>query len=59
MKLEFFLQIFKKPGILNFMKILPVVAKMFRTDGWMDRWTDMMKLTVAFCNFVNVPKNYT
>jgi hypothetical protein len=22
-----------------------------------DRWTDMTKLIVAFCNFVNAPKN--
>jgi len=25
---------------------------------WMDRWTDMMKLMLAFCNFVNAPKYY-
>jgi hypothetical protein len=24
--------------------------------GQRDRWTDMMKLTVAFCNFANAPK---
>jgi len=23
----------------------------------MDGWTDVMKLIVAFCNFVNTPKN--
>ena len=23
-----------------------------------DGWTDMMKLIVAFCNFVNIPKNW-
>ena len=25
--------------------------------GWLDRWRDMMKLIVAFCNFLNKPKN--
>jgi hypothetical protein len=25
--------------------------------GRIDRWTDMTKLIVAFCSFVNVPKN--
>ena len=24
---------------------------------WPDRWTDMMKLIVAFCSFANAPKN--
>jgi hypothetical protein len=26
-------------------------------DGWMDGQTDMTKLTVAFSNFKNMPKN--
>jgi len=43
----------------NFMKIRPVTAELLhadrRTDGRTDR--DMMKLTVAFRNFVNAPKN--
>jgi len=59
MKLEFYWQIFEKHSNIkltsNFMKI----------DQWklsysmqIDRWTDMMKLTVANCNFVNTPKKY-
>jgi len=35
------------------MKICPVGAELYHVD----RQTDMMKLTVAFCNFVNAPKN--
>jgi hypothetical protein len=35
------------------MKIRPVRAALFRTDGQ----TDMTKLIVAFCNFANAPKN--
>jgi len=27
-------------------------------SGRTDRWTDMTKLTVAFRNFANAPKNY-
>ena len=36
----------------NFMKIHPVGAELFDVVGQ----TDMMKLIVAFCNFVNTPK---
>jgi hypothetical protein len=25
-------------------------------DGWMDGQTDMIKLIITFCNFVNAPK---
>jgi len=35
----------------NFMKIHPSGAELFHADGL----TDMMKLTVAFHNFANVP----
>jgi len=35
------------------MKIRPVAAKLFHAD----RLTDMKKLTVAICNFANMPKN--
>jgi hypothetical protein len=35
------------------MKICPVGAELFHVDGQ----TGITKLTVAFCNFVNVPKN--
>lgn len=40
--------------LTDFLKILqfrPVGAEL------MDGWTDMIKLIVAFCNFVNTPKN--
>jgi len=33
-----------------------VGTELFHEDGRMGRQTDMMKLTVAFCNFVNAPK---
>jgi hypothetical protein len=35
------------------MKIHPVGTELFAVN----RWTDMTKLIVTFCNFVNVPKN--
>jgi len=35
------------------MKICLVGAELFRADGW----TDIAKLTVAFCNFAKTPKN--
>jgi hypothetical protein len=25
-------------------------------DGWMDGWTDMIKLIVTFCNFMKMQK---
>jgi hypothetical protein len=34
-----------------------VVAKLLQVDGRTDRQTDMMKLTINFHKFVNVPKN--
>jgi len=37
------------------MKIRPVGAELFHVGGR----TDMTKLTVAFRNFVNAPKNVT
>jgi len=45
----------KNAQISNFMKICPMEAKMLKPDG--HRQTDMMKLTVVFCNFANVPRN--
>jgi len=36
------------------MKIRPVGAELFHVDGR----TDMTKLTVAFRNFANAPKNF-
>jgi hypothetical protein len=53
MKLEFFGQICKNTQISNFMKICPLGAEFFDAD----RWTDMMKLTVTFHSFANVPKD--
>jgi len=35
------------------MKICPVEAELC----YMDRQTDMMKLIITFCNFVNTPNN--
>ena len=35
------------------MKICPTEAELFHAD----RWTDMTKLTFAFRNFANAPKN--
>ena len=42
----------KNPLIPNFMKILPVGAKLFHADGQ----TDMSKLVIAFRYFENSPK---
>jgi hypothetical protein len=43
----------KNPQTLNFIKICPVGVEFFQ----MYRQADMMKLIVAFWNFVNVPNN--
>ena len=44
------------------MKIRPARAEVFHVDGRMegrtDRQADMTKLTVAFHNFANAPKNH-
>ena len=42
----------KNTQVSNFMKIHPMGAEVFLVDGR----TDMIKLTVTFCNFVNTPK---
>jgi hypothetical protein len=47
----------KPPQIPNFMKICPVGAGFFHTDGRTVRQTDMTKLIVAFLNFANAPTN--
>jgi hypothetical protein len=39
--------------VSNSMKIRPVGVELFHADGQ----TDMTKLTVAFRNFANAPKN--
>ena len=38
------------------MKVGPLGAELFPTDGRMDRRTDVTKLTVNFCNFANTSK---
>ena len=43
----------KNTRISNFIKIHPVRAELFHADGR----TDMTKLTIAFRNFANAPKN--
>ena len=44
------------------MKIRPVGAELFHVDKkthrWIDRYTHMTKLIVAFRNFANSPKKY-
>jgi hypothetical protein len=40
----------------TFMKIRPVGAEFFQTDGLMARWTDVTKQIIAFRNFANAPK---
>jgi hypothetical protein len=40
------------------MKIRPVGAELFHTDGRTDRQTDMTKLIASFRNFANTPKIY-
>ena len=41
--------------VSNFTKIHPLEAQPFHAGGWMDGQTQMIKLIVAFHNFVNVP----
>ena len=53
MKLEFSRRGFENTAILNFMKIRPVGAELFYTDGR----TDMAKLTDVFRNFTNASKS--
>jgi len=38
------------------MKIRPLGAELFHTDGWTDRRTDITKLIVAFRNFAKAPR---
>jgi hypothetical protein len=51
-QLELSRQFSKNNQISNFMELCPVGDELFRADGR----ADMMKLTVAFRNFVNAPK---
>ena len=57
MEVDFFLYRFRKIFLyqINFVKIPSVGAEFHATDG--RRQTDMTKLTVAFRNFANAPKN--
>ena len=52
---------FPKKHKQNIIQILPVGTKLLHASRWMDGrtdWrTDMTKLTVAFRNFANAPKN--
>jgi hypothetical protein len=41
------------------MKICPVIAGLFHTDGRTDREIYMMNLIVAFCRFAKAPKKKT
>jgi len=52
MKTEFSGQILDKYSNAKLLENPPVVAELFHAD----RRTDMMKLIVAFRNFVNAPK---
>jgi hypothetical protein len=53
MKVESFYRVSKNVQTTTFIKILPLGAEQFHAD----RQTDTTKLTVAFHNFVNMPKN--
>jgi hypothetical protein len=55
MELEFSQKIFKISKKANFLTIQPMGAELFHED----EQTDILKLTVAFCNFVNAPKKGT
>jgi hypothetical protein len=60
MKLEFSRYIFEKnTAKLHFVTNRPVEADLFHADRRSERQTDMTKLTVAFRNFANTPKNET
>jgi len=39
------------------MQIRPVGAELLQAGGRMDKLTGVTKLTVAFCNFADKPKN--
>ena len=49
----FMIDFWKIPKMSYFVENHPVGAKLFHADGQ----TDMTKLIVTFCNFVNMPKN--
>jgi hypothetical protein len=47
----------KKAQKPNYIQIRPVRAELLHADGRKGRQADMTKLTVAFRNFANEPKN--
>ena len=57
MKFETFREIFEKYSNIKFHENPYIGTALFYTDGKTDALTDMTKLTVAFCNFANAPKN--
>ena len=57
MKLEFFWQILKNTQLSNFIKICPVVAKLYLTDGWTDKQMNRHDETnICILQFCNEPK---
>jgi hypothetical protein len=57
MKLEFSQYIIERNRKIKFYQICPVGAELFCVDRQMNRRTDFTKLTVAFRNFADAPKN--
>ena len=60
MKLEFYRQIFGRVSSIKFYLNLSGGSRVVpcgRTDGWTDGQTDMTKLIIAFCNFMNAPES--
>jgi hypothetical protein len=61
MKLAFSSQTFETYSTIKSHEIPSSGSRVFHVDGQTDRqmrrWTDTTKLRVAFCNFVNKPKN--
>jgi hypothetical protein len=57
MKLEFSQQMFAKDSNINLKKTPLVGVELFLADGQTDGETDVTRLTVAFRNFANSPKN--
>ena len=56
MKLELSLRVFKKFSNIKFHEN-PSNGSRVVACRRTDRWTDVTKLIVTFCNFANVPKN--
>jgi hypothetical protein len=43
--------------IQDIMRVCPVEAKLFHVDRQTEGQTELTKPLVAFCNFINMPKN--